>query len=80
MPITIDQAMQHIKRKEYLLPAFQRDFVWSPQQIEKLFDSLMRDYPTNSMLFGKLKEKQKLNGSFMSLLALLYKMQEISKY
>lgn len=64
MPITIDQAMQHIKRKEYLLPAFQRDFVWSPQQIEKLFDSLMRDYPTNSMLFWKVKGETKTKWKF----------------
>jgi uncharacterized protein with ParB-like and HNH nuclease domain len=26
-PITISQAIERIKRKEYLLPAFQREFV-----------------------------------------------------
>lgn len=41
-PITIAQAIERIHRNEYLLPAFQRDFVWSAEQIEKLFDSLMR--------------------------------------
>ena len=27
------------------LPHIQRPFVWSEEQIEKLFDSLMRNYP-----------------------------------
>ena len=54
-PITIAQAIEHIHRNEYLLPAFQRDFVWSAEQIEKLFDSLMKGYPISSMLFWKVK-------------------------
>ena len=29
MPITINQAMQYIENNYYVLPAFQRDFVWS---------------------------------------------------
>lgn len=55
MPITINQAMTYIENNYYLLPAFQRDFVWKAEQIEKLFDSLMRGYPTSSMLFWKVK-------------------------
>ena len=54
-PITIAQAIERIHRNEYLLPAFQRDFVWSAEQIEKLFDSLMKGYPISSMLFWKVK-------------------------
>lgn len=64
MPITIHQAMESIRKSEYLLPAFQRDFVWSTEQIEKLFDSLMRDYPTNSMLFWKVKGETKTKWKF----------------
>ena len=59
-PITINEAMQHINNNEYLLPAFQREFVWDSEQIERLFDSLMRMYPTNSMLFWI----QKPDGNF----------------
>lgn len=40
-PITIYQAIKSIENNEYLLPAFQREFVWSTYQIEGLFDSLM---------------------------------------
>jgi hypothetical protein len=47
-----------IHNKKYLLPAIQREFVWDTDQIEKLFDSLMRDYPINSFLFWAVpKEK-----------------------
>lgn|SRR5574344_41508 len=54
-PITIYQAIKNIESKDYLLPAFQREFVWSTEQIERLFDSLMQDYPISSMLFWKVK-------------------------
>ena len=54
-PITIYQAIKSIEDKEYLLPAFQREFVWSTEQIEKLFDSLMQGYPISSMLFWNVK-------------------------
>jgi len=30
--------------KDYFLPAIQREFVWEPAQIEKLFDSILGDY------------------------------------
>ena len=52
-PITIGNAMEKIKRNEFLLPAFQREFVWKSGQIETLFNSLMKEYPISSMLFGK---------------------------
>ena len=41
---------------QLLLPAFQRDFVWKHEQVEMLFDSLMRGYPISSMLFWRLQE------------------------
>ena len=64
MPITINQAMNYIEQNYYLLPAFQRDFVWQPEQIERLFDSLMRGYPTSSMLFWKVQGATKTKWKF----------------
>ena len=32
-------------------PAIQREFVWKPEQIAKLFDSLMQGYPFGTFLF-----------------------------
>lgn len=57
--ITINEAMQRIKNDEYLLPAFQREYVWEAWQIEELFDSLMRGYPISSMLFWEVRDKSK---------------------
>ncbi len=42
------------------LPAIQRSFVWESPQIEKLFDSIMGDYPISSFLFWKVKEANKV--------------------
>lgn len=67
-PITIHQAIERIKRNEFLLPAFQREFVWVPNQIEQLFDSLMQGYPISSMLFWKVKESTKADFRFYQFL------------
>jgi uncharacterized protein with ParB-like and HNH nuclease domain len=50
-PITVKEAVENIRAKKYLLPSIQRELVWNTHQIEKLFDSLMRDYPVGSFLF-----------------------------
>ena len=56
--LTIREVINDIHSKKYLLPSIQREFVWSPDQITMLFDSLMRNYPINSFLFWKVpKEK-----------------------
>ena len=55
-PITIKDAIDNIVDRTYLLPAIQRKFVWSSDQIEVLFDSIMRGYPINSFMFWEVKE------------------------
>src|SRR2546426_6173466 len=45
--------------KDYFLPAIQRELVWEPAQIEKLFDSILGDYPIGSFLFWKVEERNK---------------------
>lgn len=56
-PITISKALGSIERREYVLPAIQREFVWWPEQIECLFDSLMRGYPIGSFLFWMVRRE-----------------------
>lgn len=51
LPITIKDVINDVHSKKYLLPAIQREFVWKPEQVIKLFDSLMRGYPIGSFLF-----------------------------
>lgn len=41
------------------LPAIQREYVWSTDQICKLFDSLMCGYPISSFLFWRIREEDK---------------------
>jgi uncharacterized protein with ParB-like and HNH nuclease domain len=48
--ISIKEAMDRIVARDLLLPAIQRNFVWSPHQICALFDSLMRGYPINTFM------------------------------
>ena len=57
-PITIAKAIENIQSNHYVLPAIQREFVWSDEQIERLFDSLMRGYPIGSFLFWKIKPEK----------------------
>jgi uncharacterized protein with ParB-like and HNH nuclease domain len=66
--ITIHQAIERISKNEFLLPAFQREFVWSSEQIERLFDSLMKGYPISSMLFWKVKGDTKADFRFYQFL------------
>jgi hypothetical protein len=39
----------------FWLPNIQRPFVWSEAQIEKLFDSIMREYPISTLLVWRTK-------------------------
>jgi uncharacterized protein with ParB-like and HNH nuclease domain len=50
---TIATVVNRVNR-QYFLPAIQREFVWHPDQIVELFDSVMRGYPIGSFLFWDL--------------------------
>lgn len=54
--ITIYEALQGIKDEKYVMPAFQRQFVWSMEQIEKLWDSILLDYPIATFLFWRVDD------------------------
>ena len=49
--ITIYDALRHIQEGKYVMPAFQRQYVWNMEQIEKLWDSILLDYPIATFLF-----------------------------
>ena len=57
-PISIKEAMDNIHTRKYLLPAIQREFVWESEQIELLFDSILRDYPINSFMAWKISSDE----------------------
>lgn len=58
---TIRKMVSYINNPEeqggLWLPHIQRKFVWNTDQIEALFDSIMREYPISTMLVWKTKEK-----------------------
>ena len=54
--ISIYEALQNIQNGKYVMPAFQRQYVWSMEQIEKLWDSILLDYPIATFLFWHVDE------------------------
>lgn len=63
-PITISDAIERIESNKFLLPAIQREFIWSHSKIEWLFDSIMRNYPISSFLFWNVEENTSKNYRF----------------
>lgn len=58
-PENIATVVMHRLNVNHFLPAIQREFVWTPEQICRLFDSLMRGYPVSSFLFWELKPENR---------------------
>lgn len=56
--ITIKEVLNNIAVNKYLIPAIQRKYVWTTEQIEALFDSIMRGYPINSFMFWKVADDE----------------------
>ena len=50
---TIASTLTQIERKDLILPAIQREYVWKPRQVVALFDSIMRGYPIGGFLSWK---------------------------
>ena len=52
---TIKEALDSIASHEYVLPAIQREFVWRPEQVCNLFDSVMQGYPFGEFMFWRIE-------------------------
>ncbi len=58
-PKTISEVVtEHLNRMTFL-PAIQREYVWNTKKIEKLFDSILGDFPIGTFLFWKIREENK---------------------
>ena len=53
---TVNGVIDRVNQR-YFLPDIQRPFVWKPDQIYALFDSIMRGYPINTFLFWKVEKE-----------------------
>lgn len=56
--MNIKKVIDKAERNELCLPAIQRKYVWSPEQIEKLFDSLYQGYPIGTFLMWNVPNDQ----------------------
>lgn len=60
---TIRKVVSQLNNEEadggFWLPNIQRPFVWSEEQIERLFDSIMRQYPISTLLVWKTTSRIK---------------------
>lgn len=55
--ITIREILDQVQRGQIRVPAFQRGFVWEPDRVAYLMDSIYKRYPFGSLLFWRTKEK-----------------------
>ena len=62
--LTIKDALEAVSKNLYVLPAIQREFVWKPEQICRLFDNLMQGYPFGTFLFWKVEPEKSVDFKF----------------
>lgn len=55
---TLRDALTNIENKRWVLPAIQRAFIWKPQQVCALFDSLMQGFPFGTFLLWKIEPER----------------------
>ena len=65
---TIKNLIKKIDNNEYVLPALQREFVWKPVQIERLFGSIMKGYPIGSFLIWNVQNENINKHEFYNIL------------
>jgi hypothetical protein len=62
----IMEFVEMLAKDKFLIPTFQREFVWEPENIIKLWDSVFRFYPVGSILYWEtdkyLHTHRKLGG------------------
>ncbi len=56
--MTIRDLIVRMSENKLILPAIQRKYVWTTDQIELLFDSIMRGYPINTIMLWKVTDPE----------------------
>lgn len=67
-PRSVEEMLNAIHKRDYLMPAIQREFVWGTDQIVRLFDSLMRGYPVGSFLLWDVQPETARSYTFYEFL------------
>jgi uncharacterized protein with ParB-like and HNH nuclease domain len=60
----INQIIDKIDGYQLFVPAFQREFVWKRDDAKKLISSMLRDYPTGTMLTWETNSPPELKGEY----------------
>lgn len=55
--LSIREILEQVNRGQIRIPAFQRGFVWDPERVAYLMDSIFKKYPFGSVLFWRTNEK-----------------------
>jgi len=58
----INQVLDKIDEKQLFVPAFQREYVWKRKNAKELVNSLIKEYPTGTMLTWETNTPPELKG------------------
>jgi hypothetical protein len=60
----INTVLEKIEEHQLFVPAFQREYVWKREDAKQLIDSLVKDYPTGTMLTWETDKPPELKGPY----------------
>ena len=58
----ISAILDKVDEKQLFVPAFQREYVWKRDDAKQLLDSLVKEYPTGTMLLWETANPPELKG------------------
>lgn len=58
-PLTVRKLVDRISSGDIRIPAFQRDFVWEPEQIAFLLDSIYKGFPIGTIILWRTDKRLK---------------------
>jgi len=59
-PLTIRELIDDTLRGQIRIPSFQRGFVWEPDRVAYLMDSIYKGFPFGSLLFWRTDEQLRI--------------------
>jgi len=60
----VSHILDKIDENQLFVPAFQREYVWKRDDVKKLLSSLIKDYPTGTMLTWETNHPPELKGKW----------------
>ena len=61
----IREVIDKIDEHHLFVPAFQREYVWKRKNAKRLISSLIKDYPTGTMLTWETTNPPELKGGYV---------------